>query len=86
MKELLSSVSPKGQVTIPLEVRKLLGIKPRDKVCFRVEGEGVKITHFGSSLEANFQAVPSLKKPVSLSQMTETAREEHVQEAAREGL
>ena len=32
-----SSVSPKGQVTIPVEIRRLLGVKPKDKVVFRVE-------------------------------------------------
>ena len=34
MKEMLSSVSPKGQITIPVAIRRLLGVKPKDTVAF----------------------------------------------------
>ena len=32
MKEIVRSVSAKGQVTLPIEVRRILGIAPRGKV------------------------------------------------------
>jgi len=87
MKEYVRSISPKGQITIPLEVRKLLGVKPKDKVAFRVEeGEVVKITSLGSQLEARFMAVPPLKRALTFGEMADIAREEQAQEAAREGL
>ena len=41
MKEYVSSVSPKGQITIPIEIREMLGVKPKDKVIFEVGEEGV---------------------------------------------
>ena len=34
MREITASVTERGQVTIPAEVRKALGIKARDKVSF----------------------------------------------------
>jgi len=69
-----------------LEIRRLLGVKPKDKVAFKVEGEEVKITPLRSRLEASFQAVPPLKHPLTLKEITDIAREEHAQEAAGEGL
>jgi antitoxin PrlF len=86
MKEYVSSVSPKGQITIPIEIRKRLGVEPRDKVVFLVEGDEVKIVPITSSLEAGFQAFPALERPLSTEDMAAIAWEEHAQEIAREGL
>lgn len=86
MKEYLSSVSEKGQVTIPLEMRKALGVKPKDKVAFKLEDNGIKLVPLGSPLESSFQAVPPLKKPLTDEAMSEIAAEEHAQHVAREGL
>lgn len=36
-------VNTKGQVTIPMEIRELLGIQPGSEVVFVVEGDAVKI-------------------------------------------
>lgn len=30
-------ITPRGQVTIPVEVRRALGLHPRDRVCFEVD-------------------------------------------------
>ncbi len=86
VKEFLSSVSEKGQVTIPKEMREALGVKPKDKVAFKLEGKEIKVVPLGSLIEASFQAVPALKKSISLEEMTELAVEEHAQHVAQEGL
>jgi AbrB family looped-hinge helix DNA binding protein len=86
MEEYISSVSPKGQITIPIEIRKRLGVKPKDKVAFRMEGDEVTITPVTSRLAASFQSVPALKPPRNWKEIEEIAREEHAQEVAREGL
>ena len=82
MKEQLSSVSPKGQITIPAEIRQLLGVKPKDKVAFRVEGGEVKIAPARSPLEESYRAVPALAKAVSLEEMEELVAEEAARQAA----
>jgi len=39
-----SNLTSKGQVTIPVEIRRLLGIAPRDKVAFVVSDGKVQIS------------------------------------------
>jgi AbrB family looped-hinge helix DNA binding protein len=84
-RETLSSVSPKGQVTIPAEIRQLLGVRPRDKVAFRVENGQVLIRPARSTLDAAYCSIPALAKPLSDKQMTELAQQEHAQATAEEG-
>ena len=86
MKEFLSSVSEKGQVTIPLEMRKALGVKPKDKVAFRLEEDGIKLVPAGSPLAGSFQAVPPLKQRLSDKEMARIGADEHAQHVATEGL
>ena len=86
MKEFTSSVSPKGQITIPLEIRQQLEVKPKDKVIITLDGDEVKIAPTRAALDASFQSVPALTVRRTLEEMTEIAHEEQAQEAAREGL
>ncbi len=86
MKEYVSSVSPKGQVTIPVEIREMLGVKPKDKVIFEVDDAGVKIRPLASRLAASYQAIPALTQTRTMEEITEIAREEHAEEVARKGL
>jgi AbrB family looped-hinge helix DNA binding protein len=79
MKEMLSSVSERGQVTIPLEIRRALDIKPRDKVAFKLEGGEVKLIPSTSTLEASYQAIPRLRRPLTDDETTEIAAEEHAE-------
>ncbi len=38
-----STVSAKGQITIPVSIRRLLGIGPGDAVLYEVEGKNVRL-------------------------------------------
>jgi len=40
MNEIISTITSKGQVTIPAEVRKYLGIKTSEKIAFVIDAEG----------------------------------------------
>ena len=40
----VSRVTTKGQVTIPADIRRLLGVGPHDKVAFVVDEDQVRIT------------------------------------------
>lgn len=86
MKEFLSSVSPKGQITLPAEVRRSLGIKPKDKVAIRMDDELVTIAPAANAFLAAYRSIPPLATPLSDREMTEIAAEEAAQAAAREGL
>jgi len=81
-----NSVSPKGQITIPKELRNRLGIKPKDRVTIHVEGGVVTLAPVGSTLATIYQSVAPLSRRMSTEEMTEIAAEEHAGHAAREGL
>lgn len=48
MKELLATVTTKGQVTMPLEVRRRLGVAAHDKVAFVLDDDQVRVVRKGS--------------------------------------
>ena len=48
MKEILATITSKGQVTLPAEVRKILGLKSGDKIAFTVEDNEVRLRRTGS--------------------------------------
>lgn len=55
---LTTSVTSKGQVTIPVAIRRLLGLRPRDRVRFTVRDGEVVVERAHLSLEEAFAAVP----------------------------
>lgn len=57
MQEFETPLTEKGQVTIPLEIRRLIGLHPGDKVRFEVEGDVVRITRAISKLLAGYKAI-----------------------------
>lgn len=86
MAEHTSSVSTKGQITLPAEMRHRLGIKPRDRVVMALENGAVVVRPIASGLLAGYRSVAALRTRKSLREITEIAAEEAAEEAAREGL
>lgn len=78
MKEMLSSVSPKGQVTLPLEIRQLLGVKPKDKVAFKVENGQVHIAPARYTLESVMGSVAPPTRTEDFERISAEAKEEHL--------
>ena len=68
-----STVTIKGQVTIPREIRHRLGVKPGDRVRFRDLGAKVVIERQESGVEAPFGAFKA-KHGTTLRQMATLAR------------
>jgi len=81
MKEILSTITSKGQVTIPVEVRKHLNLKRNDKLAFVIDDEGtVRLAAPRYPDVASLRgAAGSLKKPLSWQEMREIAREDRQQ-------
>ncbi len=78
MKEILSTVTSKGQVTIPVEVREYLGIKTHDKIAFIIDQEGVvrlRVPRY-PSIASLRGAAGRLQKPVSWKEMQRIAYED----------
>ncbi len=83
IQEHIGTVTQKGQVTIPLAVRKLLGVKPADRVSFRVIEGRVELASASMSLEAAFGAVKPLTRSENWSRQRGRAREERVHRRTR---
>ena len=81
-----SLVSTKGQVTLPVEARRKLGIKPGDAVEFEVTEGAIVVKPAKSGLDAIFRSVPGLRERLSDTEMTRLAAEEHAEQVAGEGL
>ncbi len=63
MREFESKMTQKGQVTIPVEIRQQLGLKPKDKVRFVADADGVKVQPAESKLTKHFGAVKPINRP-----------------------
>ncbi len=84
MRRFSSSVSPKGQVTIPAEVRKRLRIGPRDRVTFEVEDDVVRLVPSTFTLETACASVPPLGQPWDDDDLDQRLKDERVAELLRE--
>jgi AbrB family looped-hinge helix DNA binding protein len=83
MKAAVGSVSTKGQVTIPQEIREQLGIRPGDKVWISVEGSSVVMRPADLSLLAGYRSIPALKRPLTDEEMDDLIDEEIVEDFKR---
>lgn len=63
MREYETSMTEKGQVTIPQEIRRIMGLRPHDRVHFQVRGEEITISRASSKLLAGFGAVTPKNQP-----------------------
>lgn len=79
MKEQLSVVTRKGQVTIPVEVRRRLGLQQGDKVVFVVEEDQVRVERSGSVVARTAGALRSEQPFVSIEE-EHTATEQAIAE------
>lgn len=68
-----STVTVKGQVTIPQEIRRRLGVKAGDRVRFREMESGVVIERQDNRVEAPFGAFKA-KRGATLAQIATEAR------------
>jgi antitoxin PrlF len=84
MKEIVSTITSKGQLTVPVEVRRTLGLKQGDKVVFQLEGQEVKLTPASSRLEAGYRSIPALTEPRSWEEIAGIVAEERAEAYARQ--
>jgi len=81
----ISSVSPKGQVTIPAKIRERFAIQTKDTVHFEIVDEMITIVPARSKLLAGYRSIPPLDPPRSWKEIEQIAHEEHALHVASEG-
>ena len=79
--EVHASVTSKGQVTIPVEIRRYLGVRPRDTVAFRIKGNEVHLIRSGSVVQATAGALAGPGPRVSARKERAAAEDAIAQEA-----
>lgn len=78
MAELLAVVTEKGQVTIPVDIRRKLGIGPREKIAFVVADDGrveIRRPTF-PTIQSLVGIAGKLPRPMEWSEMLEIAHED----------
>lgn len=69
-----TTLTSKGQVTIPASIRRLLGLKPGDQVTFVVEDGHVTLARKENRIEAAF-GLYKTESSVSIEDMEKAIRE-----------
>lgn len=61
----------KGQVTIPIDLRRKLGLQPNDHVSFELEADGIKIRPLPSRVAQHFGVVTPRERPEDRAEIRE---------------
>jgi antitoxin PrlF len=84
MKELETTMTQKGQVTIPAAIRVRLGLRAKDRVRFEVDGDEVKLKPASSKLLAGFGAVVPRRHPEDWQEVEDAVEQLMAAEVAAE--
>lgn len=79
-------ITQKGQVTMPVEIRRLLGVGPKDRIEYVVEDGRVWVNPVVSSVErlrGKYKPIPG-REQVSFEQMADEAMQDLADETIRE--
>lgn len=82
MKEILATVTGRGQVTVPAEVRRLLQTRKGDKLAFLIDEEGQQVTLARPSypdIASLRGAAGTLFKSLPWERIRDTGREDSVE-------
>jgi antitoxin PrlF len=82
-----STITSKGQTTLPAPIRRALHLKAGDRILYEIQGDSVVIRPQPGAM-AVFGSLkpPAGKAGISLEEAREKSREAWVAETAREGL
>ncbi len=75
MKEITTTLTQRSQVTVPAEVRRLLGLKPRGKVTFTIAEGEVRLKPVAYSLESAYGSVKPSRRPEDFDALSRAARD-----------
>jgi AbrB family looped-hinge helix DNA binding protein len=88
MTELISVVTRKGQITVPAEIRRALGLKEGDKVALSLNERGQKqatLRPVRSVADLTFGSISPRRKPEDFRALRAEFEEELAENAEREG-
>ena len=85
MREITTTTTQRNQVTIPVEVRRLLGLKPGDQVAFTIEDGGkVRLAAASFTLESAYGSVKPSTSPEDFDEVSRSAKDAKAEDTALE--
>ena len=78
MKEIVASLTRRGQITVPVEVRRLLGAEAPGKLVFKIDGEEVRLERQTHTWRSAFGAVQPVNRPEDFKEIERQAKAEHI--------
>ncbi len=81
MRSVISTITTKGQVTIPAEIRRHLGVGQHDQVAFVIEGDEVRLQPVEFTLASAFGSVEPNNHPENFDELAHRAKEERARRA-----
>lgn len=84
IREHIGSVTSKGMITIPHEIRRIHKIKPGGKVILRASQDTIEVKPMPMTLEDAYGSVTPINRPENFKQLRDIAIEEHVEKVISE--
>ena len=84
MRKYASTITQRGQVTLPAEVRRLLGVKPRDRVEFIIDDGQVTVKPARFTAQTAFRSIKPLSPPIDIEEQIRIAKDERAERFVRE--
>lgn len=81
--DVIRTVTAKGQVTIPVEVRRLLKVEPQSQIIFRITDGKVELLPVPMTLEQAFGSVKPRKRPEDWAEIDAVAAQERAERWAK---
>lgn len=81
MSEFVSTITSKGQVTIPAGVRRALGVTARDRIVFVIEGDRVSLRRASGIVERTVGAIKTAQPAETAEALREAAERAIAEEA-----
>jgi AbrB family looped-hinge helix DNA binding protein len=69
MRQAITRVTSKGQVTIPVEIRRALGIKPRDRLAFTLVDGEARVVKAESVVDRLAGSIPWPGGPIDIKRL-----------------
>lgn len=83
MRRLVGTLTERGQVTVPAEVRRHLDVGPKDRLVFTIEDDGgVRVQRAEFTLKTAFGSVEPTKRPEDLERVIRDAKDERAERVA----
>ena len=76
-KTFATTLTQRGQITLPAEIHRALGVRPRKKVTFTMDGDEIRLVAQKHTLESVHGLLPKLKELRTLVEIVEIAPDEH---------